>query len=139
MEINYIAVIGCVVAAMIIGSLWYSPLLFGKIWMRLNKMSPESMGDAKQMQKEMAVIYGLQIAFAFLQVYILAHFINAWGNASGVETALWIWLGFVIPTLAGSVMWTMEKWEDKLLRFGVQAGYNLILFVLFGYILGVWS
>ncbi len=139
MEINYLAVLACTLLAMVLGSLWYSPLLFGGIWMRLNKMNPANQGDAKQMYKEMTVIYGLQIVLAFLQAYILAHFVKGWSDVSGIESALWIWLGFVIPTLAGSVMWTMEKWQDKLWRFGVQASYNLVLFIAFGYILGVWG
>ena len=139
MEINYLAVVACTLLAMVLGSLWYSPLLFGRIWMRLNKMNPADMGSNKQMQREMAAIYGLQIIFAFLQAYILAHFVEGWNDASGMEVAIWVWLGFVIPILAGSVMWTMEKWQDKAARFFIQAGYNLVLFTAFGYILGVWG
>ena len=33
--INYIAVLVSAVIGMAIGALWYSPLLFGKIWMKL--------------------------------------------------------------------------------------------------------
>ncbi len=138
MELNYLAVVACVVLAMVVGALWYSPLLFGKVWMRINKM-PEDMGDTKQMQREMMAIYGLQIVLALLQVYILAHFVKGWTDVSGVEAALWIWLGFVVPTLAAAAMWTMEDWRDKLRRFGVQAGQNLVLFTLFGHILGAWG
>lgn len=138
MEMNYLAIGAGALLAMVVGSLWYSPLLFGRLWMRLNKMSGD-MGNSKQMQTEMAVIYGLQLVFAFLQVYVLALVIEGWEGVSAVSASLWIWLGFVVPILAGSVMWTMEKWQDKLARFGVQAGYNLILFTLFGYIFGVWG
>lgn len=139
MEINYLAVVGCAVLAIVLGALWYSPILFGKAWMRINKMNPADQGDMKQMQKEMILIYGLQIILAFLQVYILAHFIKGWSDVSGVEAALWIWLGFIVPTLAASVMWTMEKGRDKITRFIIQASYNLVLFIAFGYILGVWG
>lgn len=139
MEINYLAVAACTLLAIVLGSLWYSPLLFGKTWMRINKMNPADQGSAKQMQKEMTIIYGLQILLTFLQVYILTHFIKGWSEVSGIEASLWIWLGFVVPTLAGSVMWTMEKGKDKITRFSIQAGYNLILFIAFGYVLGIWG
>ena len=138
MEMNYLAIGAGALLAMVVGSLWYSPLLIGRLWMRLNRMSGD-MGNSKQMQTEMAVIYGLQLVFAFVQVYVLALVIEGWEGVSAVTASLWIWLGFVVPILAGSVMWTMEKWQDKLARFGVQAGYNLILFTLFGYIFGVWG
>lgn len=139
MEINYLAVVAGALLAMVVGSLWYSPVLFGSVWMRLNKMPEGGAGDAKQMYREMAVMYTLQFVLALLQVYILAHFVKGWTDVSGIEAALWIWLGFVVPTLAAAAMWTMEQWQDKLWRFGIQAGYNLILFILFGYVLGVWA
>lgn len=139
MEVNYLAVFACVVLAMVVGSVWYSPLLFGKIWMRINKMPEGGAGDAKQMHREMVTIYGLQVVLAFVQVYVLALVIDAWTSVTSIEAALLVWLGFVVPTLAASAMWTMEQGRDKLLRFGVQAGYNLVLFVIFGYVLGLWA
>src|SRR3989337_3239270 len=34
-SVNYLAVVVAAVASMIIGAIWYSPRVFGKMWMRL--------------------------------------------------------------------------------------------------------
>lgn len=139
MEINYLTILACGVLAMILGALWYSPLLFGNIWMRINNMSMPSREDMAKMQREMIPTYIIQFVMSLTLVYVLVHFIKGWTDVSGIEAALWIWLGFVVPTLASSVLWTNESRNDKFSRFAVQAGYNLVLFVAFGYILGVWG
>ena len=92
-----------------------------------------------KMQREMIPTYIIQFVMSLTLVYVLVHFIKGWTDVSGIEAALWIWLGFVVPTLASSVLWTNESRNDKFSRFAVQAGYNLVLFVAFGCILGVWG
>ena len=42
-DLNYWAVLVSAVASMTIGALWYSPILFGKIWMNLMKIDLKSM------------------------------------------------------------------------------------------------
>lgn len=139
MEVNYLIILACGVLAMVVGAIWYGPLLFGHVWMRINHMRAPAPEDMARMQKAMIPTYLLQFALALTQVYILAHFVKGWTDVSGIEAALWIWLGFVVPTLGASVLWTEENTPDKMARFAVQAGYNLVLFIAFGYILSVWG
>jgi hypothetical protein len=139
MEVNYLIILACGVLAMVVGAIWYGPLLFGHVWMRINHMRAPAPEDMARMQKAMIPTYLLQFALALTQVYILAHFVKGWTDVSGIEAALWIWLGFVVPTLGASVLWTEENTQDKMTRFAVQAGYNFVLFIAFGYILSVWG
>ena len=139
MEINYLTILACGVLAMVAGAIWYSPLLFGNIWMRINKMSMPRPEEMAKQQREMIPTYIIQFVMTLTLVYVLAHFVKGWSDVSGITAALWVWLGFVVPTLASSVLWTNESNKDKFARFAVQAGYNLVLFVAFGYILGVWG
>ena len=48
MSVNYLAVVVAAVVSIIIGSLWYSPLLFGNVWMRLQRFTKKDMDKAKQ-------------------------------------------------------------------------------------------
>jgi hypothetical protein len=73
-----------------------------------------------------------------LQLYVLSHYIKGW-EVSGIENALWIWLGFVVPTLAAAAMWNNDPNRIKLARFGIQAGYQLVIFVIFGFIISTWG
>lgn len=138
MEINYWAVLACAVLSMIVGSVWYGPL-FGRKWMAINELNPDDVAKREAMQKEAAPLYAVQFILSLLQAYILAHFIKGWTEVSGVENALWIWLGFVMPTVAGLAMWNAKPVKVRWMLFGLSAGYQLICFGLFGWILGTWA
>ena len=47
MKINYLAVVVAAIAWFVVGSLWYSPLLFGKMWMELSGITPGAMAEMK--------------------------------------------------------------------------------------------
>jgi hypothetical protein len=137
MEINYLTLIVCAVLSMVVGAVWYGPL-FGKKWMEICRVNPDDLEARKRMEKEAMPLYGMQFVLSFLQVYILAHFVKGWSDVSGIESAVWIWLGFVMPTVAATSMWNNNPSKMKWAAFLIQSGYYLILFILFGYMLGTW-
>lgn len=126
--INYWAVLVCGVVSMVVGSVWYGPL-FGKKWKEIIGVSEKPTGMGK--------LYFTQFVLSLVQVYVLAHFVSAW-DGKGVVTALWIWLGFLMPMAAGASMWNNDSSKIAWSRFLIQAGYNLVLFVIFGLILSAW-
>lgn len=132
--INYFAVLVCGVLAMVLGYVWYGPL-FGKKWMEIIGATKQDKAAREAMQKEAGPLYAVQFVLALLQAYILAHFINGWQDASSTTVALWIWLGFVMPTIAAGAMWNNDSKKIKWARFWIQAGYNVVLFIIFGFIL----
>ncbi len=123
---------------MVVGYVWYGPL-FGKKWLEIIGATALDKEGREKMQKEAMPLYGIQFVLSLLQLYILAHFIKGWTEVSGVENALWLWLGFVVPTLAGGAMWNNNPNRIKLSMFLIQAGYQLVMFVIYGYALGVWG
>jgi hypothetical protein len=136
--INCWAVLACGVVAMVIGSLWYGPL-FGKKWMQITGSDCDDAEKRKEMQKAAMPLYAVQFVLVLLQVYVLARYIKGWSDVSGVENALWVWVAFVMPTVAGSAMWTNNTSKMKWATFFLQAGYQLVLFVVFGVILSMWK
>lgn len=137
MEINYLAVLVCGVLSMIIGSVWYGPL-FGKKWMEIIGATQMDVQKRKEMQKKAMPLYAISFVLALFQAYVLAHYIQGWQDASGVENALWIWAAFIIPTVAGASMWNNDANKVKWARFLIQGGYYLVLFIVFGLVLGMW-
>lgn len=135
MEVNFWAILISAVFAMAFGYLWYGPL-FGKKWLMVMHATPDDLAKREAMQKSAGPLYVVQFLLAFLQLYILAHFIKGWTDVSGIESALWIWLGFVMPTLAGSAMWNNLSGKQKGTLFLLTAGYQLVCFIVFGFILG---
>jgi len=57
---------------------------------------------------------------------------------SGICIAILIWIAFIVPTLASTSMWSGDSKQNAWSKFLIQAGYNLVLFVVCGYILSVW-
>lgn len=138
-QINYLAVLVSAILAMVLGMVWYGRSLFGPFWLELMGIDPKDKRKIKDMQKRATPLYVAQLALSLLQLYILAHFIIAWGGNSGVSTAFWIYLGFVMPTLAGQAMWSGRPGHLAMKQFIVTAGYQLLCFLMFGFILGMWG
>ena len=128
MGINYWAILVCAVLAMIIGSVWYGPI-FGNAWMKLCGMHDMDEAKKKEMQKKMMPLYLVQFLLTLFQVFILAHLTGATPK-SGIISALLVWGGFVLPTVAASSMWTNDSKKVAWTRFGIQAGYQVVCFVI---------
>lgn len=136
--VNYWAVLSGAVFSMILGAVWYGPL-FGKQWMEIIGVDPNDEVAKKKMQKSAAPLYGVQFLLTLFQVLVLAHLIADTTKVSGLERALWIWAAFIIPTLAGAVMWTNQSSRLKWSQFLIQGGYQLILFIVFGLLIQFWK
>ena len=138
MAVNYWAIGSGAVLSMVIGAIWYGPI-FGKKWMEIVGVSPADEKARKKMQKSAGPLYAVQFVLTLFQVLVLAHLVADTKIAGGLERSLWIWAAFVIPTLAGAVMWTNETSRLKWARFLIQGGYQLVMFVVFGLLLQFWK
>ncbi len=136
--VNYWAIASGAILSMIIGAIWYGPL-FGKKWMEIAGVNPADEEARKKMQKSAGPLYAVQFLLTLFQVLVLAHLVADTKIAGGLERSLWIWAAFVIPTLAGAVMWTNESTKLKWSRFLIQGGYQLVIFVVFGLLLQFWK
>src|SRR5262245_43328541 len=137
--INYWAVLVCGVVAMVMGFVWYGPL-FGKKWMEICGVTAMDEMKRKEMQKKAGPLYLAQFVLVVFQVWVLAWFIGALASVSGgVHTAFALWLAFVMPTIAGSSMWNNDASKVKWAKFFLQAGYQLICFIVFALILTGWK
>lgn len=120
--VNYLAVLLAAISNMVIGSLWYSPILFLKPWM---KASGVKMGGKNPMPS-----YIIAFIVALIVAYVFHHFI--WLTAKGMgtditissamTTAFWGWLGFVATTAVGTSIWEGKPWSYWL----ITAGYWLV-------------
>jgi hypothetical protein len=130
-DINYVAVLVCGVAAMILGYAWYSNALFGKAWMKLAKLTD---ADMKKASSNMPMMYGGMFISALVMAYVLAHFAKYAGAVTltdGAVAGFWAWLGFV-----GTTMLSGALFEHKPLKlYLINTGYYLVTLVVMGIIL----
>lgn len=140
MTINYIAVLVCAIASMVIGFVWYGPL-FGKVWMR-EIMGSESMTheQSESMKKGMWGYYLIQFILSLITAGFLAVHIANWADVtvSALAIAVCTWFGFVMTTIAGGSLWSGKPRRTAWKMFLITAGAQLVTFIVFGLILGAW-
>lgn len=134
-SINIWSVIVATIVAFIIGAVWYSPILFGKEWMTLNKFSDKDMNEAKS--KGLTKLYVLQLIFTLISMTVLGFAITAsgsFGTSNGAFVGFLAWLGFVLPIHVGSLIW-----EQRPFKLILISTVNMLLtLVVGGAIIGAW-
>jgi hypothetical protein len=135
MNVNLLAVLAAAVASMVIGSIWYGPL-FGKTFIAatgMDKWTPEKQAE---MKKAMTLTYLWQFVASIVMFYVFAKFmvgLNEMSVMGGLVTALWVWIGFIVPIkLADSL------WGGKMITFWLGAGNTLLTMLAAGLIIGAW-
>lgn len=134
MRINYPAVLVATLTHFLIGALWYG-MLFNNKFLQLIEWGPEKIREMENSNpaKELVIAF---IA-AFVLVYILAHFIQytrARTAVDGIQTAFWLWLGFVATTQLATVVFEQRKLGLYLLNIG----YQFVACATAGVILALW-
>ncbi len=133
-EINYWAVLTCGIISMIIGFVWYSPILMGRTWMEeIDKTEDETKkGFNPFITYGLSFVCNLFIAFSLAQM--IAHS-NAYTVAGGIRLAFLCWIGFIVaPMVINSLF---EGKSFKLLL--IDSGHHLIVILVFGIVLGAWA
>lgn len=135
-DINYWLVLLGVVISVVIGSVWFSPLMFGKLWMRINGVEHKSKEELRAMQKEMGSAYILQALLSAMQVFAMFLLIElAWPfGFSWVYMVIFLWMGFVIPIQTGDLLWGNTTKGLRVKKFLVNASYQLITMLIIGFV-----
>jgi hypothetical protein len=138
-SINWLAVVACVLASMIVGSLWFNPKTFFPIWW---KGIGKAEGDVPGVAGAMGMTWGLTVLASLVQAVFMSLMVTAMGNmtpggatlVSGVTTGVILWLGFVAPTSLVNKLFA----GHGLKIWAIEAGNHLVTFALMGAILGAW-
>ena len=129
-SINWLAVVVCVVVAMISGFIWYHPKLFFPAWW-------QGIGKSGEPGNPNPMIYVFTLLAAGVQAVFVALLVNLMGSttaASGALVGFMLWLGFVAPTNLVNKLFA----GHGLKVLAIEAGNHLVIFLLFGAILAAW-
>lgn len=129
--LNWWAVLIAAFTNFMLGGLWYSPIMFGKIWQSENRLSDE------ELQKgNMAKIFGFSFIWSLVMSFNLGMFLNdsntdiTWGLAAGFLAGF----GWV-----ASAIFIIGLFERKSMAYMlINAGYMILSFLLMGLIIGGW-
>ncbi len=135
--INFWAVLVSAIATMVIGFLWYSPLLFANPWMRLMGTDPSDKAKVAEMQKSAGKLYSLSFLASIVSAVALAKIIDLTNVNTipyGMKVGFAVWLAFVTTVqLTGALF---GKQPAKL--YLINTGYQLVCYLVMGAILAVW-
>ncbi len=129
--VNWLAVASASVVAFMIGGLWYSPKLFGQIWMQEVGLTEESAAEGNT-----SLIFGGSFVLIFIAATMLSFVLGSESNyLIGVHTGFMIGCGWVAT--AYGVTYLFERRSLRL--FLINGGYNVIFFSVMGAIIGAWQ
>lgn len=134
LHLNYVAVLVTTIAGFVLGWLWYGPL-FGKMWMREMKITPEKMAEDRQKGMAVYFVQGaiLTLLSTFgLAVVMLANGVPNWKHGAAIGAFVGV---FVVAVRQMNT----ATWEGKSLTLRLlNAAHEVVLFAIQGAILGAW-
>ena len=130
-KIHYWAIGVAALAAFVMSSVYYSPLLLGNVWRAVDPVA--TTGAKPSIGKALG-----EIARTLVITYVLARLMALMGATdwkSAVPLALWLWFGFSAMMWVGAMMWEKTPWQIA----AIHSGDWLLKTILITAILGVWS
>lgn len=126
-DINFYAVFTATLLSFAIGGLWYSPLLFGRIWLKELKLGAEGINQKPR-------VFILSFVFSLATAFIIANLLGPQPKlVNAVVTSAMIG-GIVLFSLG-----ITYQFSNKTLRhLLIDGGYHIVIFTMFGLVLGSW-
>ena len=137
MGVNLWSVLAAAVATMILGFLWYSPLLFAKPWTLAMGYDPNDKAKMEEMRKGAGKLYGITFIASLISAFVLGKIIEITTVNSvpyGMKIGFAVWLGFVTTVQLTSTLF--KKRPIKL--YLIDTGYQLVCYLVMGAILAKW-
>jgi len=137
MGVNLWAVLAAAVAAMVLGFLWYSPVLFANPWMKLMGYDPNDKARLAEMQKSAGPSYAMSFVASILSAAVLGKIIviaSVHSALYGMKFGFAVWLGFVTTVQLTNTLFSRQP--SRL--YAINTGYQLVCYLAMGAILGVW-
>ena len=134
MKINYPAVLVAAILHWILGAVWYG--IFTNKFVELMAWTPQQLAEmeSKSNTKDLALAF----LSSLVLVYVLAHFVQytkAINLVGGLQTAFWVWLGFIVTSQLATVIFEQRKPGLYLLNIG----YQLVACLVAGALLAIWK
>ena len=137
-NLNLLAVFVAAISTMIVGFVWYSPILFAKPWMREMGYDPNDKAKVQEMQKSAGPAYMASLVASIVSAFILALFFHEMHVQSltiALLVAFHVWLGFVATVQLTGVLFMRQSMK----LFAINTGYQLACYLVMGAIIGWWG
>jgi hypothetical protein len=132
-QVNWLAIILATASTMVVGSIWYTPKVFGNLWMKLARIDKKNMANPTK-------AIGITLLVSLITAYTLAHvaylsnsfFHNSFLQDS-LTTAFWLWLG-----LTASRIITHDLFENRPTKLTLLTiSHEFVTLMIMGLIIGL--
>lgn len=124
-----LAILLSAILAFALGWLWYSPKVFGNVWMEAIGKKP---GDVEESLARYLVTFVGWVVAAFVYSFLISHgFIEGFRDYMFLSVALWG--AFMMPAKSHAIMW--GNFNTKLLW--IDGGYMLAGYIIFAFVFGI--
>lgn len=127
-HVNLVAVLVCGVSSLLLGGIWYSPLLFARAW-----QTAAGLSDEQAKSGNMALIVGGAFVLSLIAAYVFGMFLGPAMPLAGAAGAGFA-AGLCWVAAAFAINYLFERRPLKL--WLINGGYHTLQFTLFGLILG---
>lgn len=134
-EINYWAVILATLSSMVVGSIWYTPKVFGNYWMRKSGVTPSGNPADAIMPIVVTVLVSFITAWVLAgAVYISWTFYGGSFFWNSVFTAGILWAGFTAARFV-----THDAFDRRPSGLTIlNIAHELVTLLVMGVIIGAW-
>lgn|SRR5512144_1718206 len=131
---HVLAIVVAAVAAFVLGALWYSPVLFGKIWVAASGLTPEKIEAMRaSAPRAYAVSFLCNLVMAGALCVLLQRIgIVSW--LTGAKLGGLVGVGFAATLGLTATMYS----DRKLSAWAIVTAYQVAYLVLMGAILAAW-
>jgi hypothetical protein len=137
-HLNLLAILVAAISTMVVGFLWYSPLLFAKPWVREMGYDLNDKAKMEEMKKSAGPAYAGSFVASLVSAFTLALFLH-WARSEslhyGLMVGFHVWLGFVATVQFTGVLFMKQSMK----LFAINTGYQLVCYLVMGAILTVWK
>ena len=133
--INYIAVVLATLSSMVVGTIWYTPKVFGNYWMKTSGVTPS--GNSKDAIRPIVIT----LIVSFITAWVLAGAIwisfDFYGGSflvNALLTAAILWAGFTAARFITHDQFDGRPPGPTLLN----SAHELVTMLVMALILGVW-
>lgn len=130
-DINIFSILVAALAYMVIGAIWYSPFLFGTLWMEEMNFSPDKMDDQKKAMSFSAIVaVVLAIGLAFI-----ANTFTFTTVDQALEAGVLLWATLTAAPMATDVIFQKQPFKV----YVVNAAYHLVAILCMLIIIVSWQ
>jgi hypothetical protein len=134
-EVNYWAVVVATLSTLVVGSVWYTPKVFGTRWMRLAKVDQKAAEAAGIWPIVVTVIVSFLTAWVLAgAIYISWEFYEGSFFTAAIVTSVLLWIGFTAARMV-----THDAFEGRPPALTtLNLAHELVTILVMAVIIGVW-